>query len=278
MNPRGLRQINWGGVSAYTILSMYSCIVVFPLFWAFTNSLKTKVQMRDYSYIFRFTPTLEHYRTLFHIQEFWHLMLNSMVVAAATVAITVPVAFGAAYALVRWPWRGGDQLTLAILATRMLPPISLILPIYTLFRIAHLLNTRLGLTIAYITFALPFAIWMLRGYLQSLPKDYEESAQIDGLTQVAAVFKIVLPISSPAVFTAALFVALSAWSEFLFALILTVDKQAETAPVGVAGLVSALGVEWGQLLAASSLLMIPMVVLVLFAQRYLVEGLATSLK
>jgi ABC-type glycerol-3-phosphate transport system permease component len=278
MNLRGLRQIDWGGVAAYTILSVYSCIVVFPLFWAFTNSLKTKVQMRDYSYIFRFTPTLEHYRTLFRVQEFWHLMLNSMVVAAATMAITVPVAFGAAYALVRWPWRGGDQLTLAILATRMLPPISLILPIYTLFRIAHLLNTRLGLTIAYITFALPFAIWMLRGYLQSLPKDYEESAQIDGLTQVSAVFKIVLPISSPAVFTSALFVALSAWSEFLFALILTVDKQAETAPVGVAGLVSALGVEWGQLLAASSLLMIPMVVLVLFAQRYLVEGLTASLK
>jgi ABC-type glycerol-3-phosphate transport system permease component len=268
----------WTDLVSYGVLSAYCFLALFPIAWAFLNSLKTRVQMTDYAFAFRFTPTIESYRTLFQIQDFLRLMLNSLAVTLGTTLVTVPIAFSAAFALVRWPFRGERELAIGILATRMLPPVALILPIYTLFRHLDLLNTRVGLTIAYIPFTLPFTIWILRGYLQNIPRDYEECAQIDGLSLFGSIFRIVLPLGAPGVITAALFCGLSAWSEFLFALVLTHDKQAQTATVGVAGLISALGIEWGQLLAASALLMLPMILFVVFAQRYLVEGLTMGLK
>lgn len=278
MYPTSSTRVDARNVLTYVILSLYCVLILVPITWVILNSFKVKLDMLDYGRMFAFRPTMENYITLFRMRDFGRLLLNSVIVTVATTAITVPVGFAAAYSIVRWPFRGKEGISLAILGTRMLPPVALTLPIYIMFISLRLLNRLWGLIIVYVAFGLPLTIWIIKGYLESLPKAYEESAQIDGCSLTGALFRIILPMCAPGVTSAALLCALNAWSEFLFAMILSSDHMTQTAPVGTAGLISALGIEWGPLLAASTLLTLPMIVLVICAQRNLVEGLVSGLK
>jgi multiple sugar transport system permease protein len=244
---------------AYVLVLIYCFVVIFPIFWVVTSSFKNKIQMREIRYLINFKPTLESYRDLFRLKKFGRLFLNSLIITNVATGITIPIAFMAAYGLSRFRFQGRQALAVGILGTRMLPSVALIIPIYALFRRFHLINSLHGLIIAHISFSLPFSIWILRGFLMNLSNEYEEAAMIDGCSRVGALFRIVLPISAPGLMSASLFCFLTSWSDFLFALILTVDSSAQTAPVGVSGLISAYGIEWGQLLAGSTLLIVPMV-------------------
>lgn len=265
-------------LTVYLVLTLYSLLTGLPILWSILNSFKHKVDFSNYSKMFLFNFTLDNYSRLFQIRAFGQYFGNSIVVVLVTTALTVPLSFVTAYALARWPYRGKGALTLFMLALRMLPPIALTLPIFMFFRSVQLTNSLVGLILVYIAFGLPFGTIILKGYLEGVPRSFEESARVDGCGRTKALFLVVLPACAPGVGAATLFVALSTWSEFLFAMILTGGSSAQTAPVATAGLISAMGIEWGPLLAASTLLIVPMVIFVFMAQKALIEGLSSGLK
>jgi multiple sugar transport system permease protein len=234
--------------------------------------------MRSLEKLFLFTPTLDHYRELLQVKGFPRMLFNSIVATGSTTLIAIPFGFSAAYALSRLRVKGSREISLFILATRMIPSIAIVVPVYSVFRTLELINTITGLVIAYVSFALPFAIWVMRGFLAGLPDEYEDSAMIDGCSRFGAMVRIILPLSTPGVISASLFVFLNSWGEMVFALNLTIDNAARTAPIGLAGLISAYGIEWGELLAGSTILIAPMVLFTVLAQRHLVGGLSGGIK
>lgn len=262
----------------YVALSAYCLIILLPIVWVILGSLKPQVQLHDLRHFLAFSPTFDNYRNLFQKRQLGPLFLNSIVVSCGTTAIAVPLAYAAAYALSRFRVRGTEAISVAFLSAEMLPSIAVSVALYGVFRRSGLINTLQGLIIAHTTFSLPFSIWILRAFLLGIPREYEESAMIDGCSRLKTMYKIIFPLSLSGIVTAALFVFLNSWGEFTFALTLTIDKRAQTAPIGVASLISAYGIDWGGLLAGSTILIVPMLILVLFAQRFLIEGLTGGIK
>ena len=269
---------NLKNLLVYIVLSIYCLIILLPIFWVILGSFKRQIQLHDLQYFFRFSPTLENYQNLFYKRQLGPLFLNSIIVSCSATLITIPLAYTAAYALSRFRIKGSQAISIAFLSAEMLPSIALSVALYAIFRKAGLLNTLQGLIIAHTTFSLPFSIWILRAFLLNVPKEYEDSAMIDGCSKFKAMYKIIFPLSAPGIITAALFIFLNSWGEFTFALTLTIDKSAQTAPIGIASLISAYGIDWGGLLAGSTILIIPMLVFVLFAQKFLIEGLVGGIK
>lgn len=265
-------------VFIYLALSLYCLVILLPIFWVIMGSFKRQIQLHDLHYFIKFSPTLENYKNLFYKRQLGPLFLNSIIVSCITTIVTIPIAYGAAYALSRFRIKGTQAISIAFLGAEMLPSIALSVALYTLFRKLGLINTIQGLIIAHTSFSLPFSIWILRAFLLGVPIEYEEAAMIDGCSRFKAIYKVIIPLSAPGIITAALFVFLNSWGEFTFALTLTIDKSAQTAPIGIASLISAYGIDWGGLLAGSTLLIIPMLIFVLFAQKYLIEGLVGGIK
>jgi multiple sugar transport system permease protein len=202
-------------------------------------------------------------------------MLNSVIVVTSSTAVALVFGSLAGYSLARFPMspRFRENISFWILSTRMIPPIVTIIPIFLIFKNLHLLNTYLGLGIVYTGFALPFAVWMMRAFIQEVPVDLEEAALVDGDTRLSAFFRIVLPLAAPGLAATAVFSVIVLWNEFLFALILTTTAKTITLPVGIAGLVSQYELLWGEMGAAGTVAIIPILIFSLSVQRYLVRGL-----
>jgi len=258
---------------AYIVVVLYVLITALPIVWVVLGSFKDQKELRNIVNFILFSPTTENYQFLFSVRNFGLLLRNSIVTAGGGTLVVLPVAFAAAYALTRFKIRGRRIILLGFLATRMIPYIALVVPLYDIFRHLHLINTLHGLLIVYIACGLPITIWILTGFLQGVPLELEEAALIDGCSRFKAMIKVILPLSAPGFATAAIFCFLTLWSDFALALILSIDERAQTAQVGLTGLISAYGIEWGPLLAGSTILILPMIFFVVFAQRFLVEGL-----
>lgn len=194
-----------------------------------------------------------------------------MVSGSATL-LTLMVGCPAAYALARARMRGRRLLLTGILLTQMIPPIVLLIPFYRIWRNAHLLDTYMGLVLAFFAITLPFVIWMMRGFFLGVPVDLEEASMIDGTTRWGAFRRVALPLAAPGLATTAIFTMLFTWNEFLIASVLG-GEDAKLLTPSIFGYVSDRSILWGQLYAASSLVMLPVVVLTLLIQRYIVTGL-----
>ncbi|WP_102225257.1 carbohydrate ABC transporter permease [Acidimangrovimonas sediminis] len=245
-------------------------IVLFPILWVLRTSL---VPAHD-SYSTAILPavTLDNYRALFADKDFGRNYLNSLIVAGLSVVLTMPLAAMTGYAFARFR-TGGRIARFATLASQMLPPVALALPTFMLFRTLGLTNSLLGLTIVYAAINLPFLIWILMGFFESIPEDLEGAAMTDGATRWGAFWRVVLPVAAPGIMAAAVLGFILSWNEFLFALILNGSSTA-TVPVALASLQTSNGVQISNVAAGVSLAILPLMIAAKFIQKYLVEGLS----
>jgi len=259
--------------------------IYFPLLWLVTASLSTRAELlaTPIHWIPQH-PTFKNYLDILlpgsSSSEVSRTLLitlfNSLKVASAVTVICLVVGSLAAYALVRISFRFNRTLLMGILGTRMIPEVSLVIPLYILASQVKLLNTPYVLAITYLTFALPFAIWLMAAFFQTIPIELEEAARLDGCSRLAILFRIVMPISVPGLVTTALFVFLLAWDEFFYALIFTSTLAAKTAPVAIAEFVGRYVTDINAMMAGGVLAAIPPVLLALLFQRYIVQGLTAG--
>ena len=216
--------------------------------------------------------TLENIVRLFEQTRFATYLANSALVAAATVALTLAVAIPGAYGLTRFRWRGREAISMTVLFTYMFAPIMVIIPFYVLMRFFSLTNTHTGLVLAYSAFCLPFALWLLRTFFQSIPLDLEEAALTDGASRLEAVRYILLPLAAPGLIATATFTFILAWNDYIFARVLLSADELKTLPVGIADLYNASVVDWGMIMSAGMLVLVPVFIVFLFIQKHLVAG------
>ncbi|MAS35704.1 MAG: sugar ABC transporter permease [Anaerolineaceae bacterium] len=248
--------------------------VLFPFYWVVITSFKTTPQIFERSSIFWPEPwTMEQYRTLIENTPFLTWFRNTLIVAITSTVISVALAALSAYALSRLKFLGAGLLTAFLLITYLLPGSMLFIPLYQTLTDLGLINTYGALIATYPTFLLPFATWVMMGYFRSIPVDLEEAAMIDGSTRLGAFWRITLPLALPGLLAVTLIAFTNAWNEFLFAFVFITSESLRTLPVGLQSLVVGDILPWGQLMSASLLMAIPVVVLYIYAQRYLVEGL-----
>lgn len=250
---------------------------VFPFYWAIVSSLKTGSDL----FKVEFWPshlTFSNFIEIFKEQPFGRNILNSIFVALGTVSLSLTVAVTAAYALGRVRFRGRSALLLSILSISMFPQVAILSGMFELIRTLGLYNNLLGLVFSYMTFTLPFTTWILTTFMKQLPKEIEEAAIIDGASTLTICTKIFLPLLWPALVTTGLLAFIAAWNEFLYALTLTVESQSKTVPVAIALMTGASEYElpWGKIMAASVVVTLPLIVLVLIFQRRIVSGLTAG--
>jgi multiple sugar transport system permease protein len=256
-------------ILTHAALIVVSSFFLLPLLWI----LRTALLPEQLAYVLppRWGPlTLANFATVLQ-GPFGRAMVNSLLVAGATVLIGLPLAAALGYALSRYR-TGGTPLRFGVLATQMLPPIALALPLFSLFRSYGLINTLPGIVIAYLAFALPFMSWMLMGFMGGVPREMEEAARVDGATPFGAFVRVVLPVSAPGLFAAGVLGFILSWNEFLFVLLLS-GRDTQTIPVVLASQITQRGVLFSQVAASVVLSILPVVVLARVVDRYLVEGL-----
>ena len=246
-------------------------IMLVPIIWIFLAAFKTHVDV--YQLKLFFTPTLENFSVVFDDPyRLGEKLFNSTIVALVTVVIAIPIATLAAYSFSRFRLRGETTMLVIILATQFVPAVVIILPFFVMFRDIGLLDTRMGLILVNLAIVMPFAIWMIKGFIDGIPLDTEEAAMVDGSSRLQVIRNIVLPMAAPGLLTSGIFCFIIAWNEFLFALILT-NKNAVTLPIGLALFKGEEGDLWNLLSAAGIIIMAPMFVLALLIRKYFVQGM-----
>lgn len=249
-------------------------VISFPLIWMVVTSL------RPQSELIRIPPSLipksitfEHYARMLWETPFLRYFGNSMVLAVSTTALVVLIGTLGAYSLVRFTYRGRETLATLVLFTYLLPSVVLILPLYLLMVKIGLANTLPSLVVAYTTFALPYALWLLRSFMAGIPEDLESAALVDGASRIGAFIDVVLPQALPGIISTALFTFILAWNEYLYALVLVNSDQARPLTTGVMNmLITSFNIEWSLLMAASVMMSIPLIIIFTFLQSHLTRG------
>jgi len=248
-------------------------IGAFPLFWMLSTSLKPSAEIfATPPRLVPAHPTLENFARLFSDTSFLTFFRNSALVSLATVALTLGVSAPGAYGLTRFAFAGREKVAGLILTTYMFAPVMIIIPFYILVKELGIVNTRLALVLSYTTFCLPFCLWLLRAFFESIPLELEEAALVDGAGRGRAVWHVVLPLALPGLIAAAIFTFILAYNDFLFALVLITSEELKTLPVGVNDLFNATIVDWGMIMAAGVMITVPAVLFFAAVQRYLVQG------
>jgi len=266
-----------GVVARLAVLVPFLVFVLFPFFWIIITSLKSTSQISERRSIFWPEPaTLEQYNHLLTGTGFLTWAMNSIFVAAAATLISVALSSLAAYALTRLRFLGAGMLTTLLLITYLLPGTLLFIPLYQTLTSLGIINTYAALILTYPTFLLPFATWVLMGYFRSIPVELEEAAMIDGASRFYIFLRITIPLAAPAILSVTLFAFTNAWNEFLFAFVFITSESLRTLPIGLQSMVVGDILPWGRLMAASLLTAVPVAVLYVYAQRFLVEGLTVG--
>jgi ABC-type glycerol-3-phosphate transport system permease component len=245
----------------------------FPLAWMLSTSLKPSGEIfATPPGLVPARPTFDNFGRLLSETRFLTFFENSALVSAATVLLTLTVSASGAYALTRFQFRGRDSVAGLILLTYMFAPIMIIIPFYILVKQLGIVNTRLALVLSYTTFCLPFCLWLLRSFFQSIPLELEEAALVDGAGRGRAVWYVMLPLALPGLIAAAIFTFILAWNDYLFALVLITSDELKTLPVGVNDLFNATIVDWGMIMAAGVMITVPAMAFFIAVQRYLIQG------
>ncbi|PRO64887.1 carbohydrate ABC transporter permease [Alkalicoccus urumqiensis] len=264
------------GFPFYIFLSIFIFITMFPFLWVFLTSLKPPGEIFSSFNWFTSNPSFNSYVSAVETRPLFRYMLNSIVVSGLTTIISIFVASLAAYSVTRLPIRFKGTILGIVLAAAMFPQIAIISPIFNLIQSLGLRNSYMGLVIPYITISLPLAIWILATFFQKIPYELEESAKLDGATPFQTYRKIIFPLAAPGVFTTAILVFIAAWNEYLFALTINSDDSWRTIPVGLSLYQSQFTIPWGDITAATVIVTIPIVVIVLIFQRRIVAGLTSG--
>lgn len=249
----------------------------FPVYWMVSTSFKKPedVLVSNPS-IFPTSFSFENYILAFQKDYFVGSLLNSAMVVAATVVVSLVLALSASFAVARLQFRGKNTFTVVILLVQMVPLTALIIPLFLQLSSLNLVNTMPGLIITYIAFVLPFVIWTLRGFLVGIPQELEEAALVDGCTRPQAFRHVIFPLMAPGLVTTGVYAFIQAWNEFLLAYMIMASQENQTLPVWLAGFTSRTGTDWGPLMAASVVAAIPAVVLFMIFQKRLAVGVTAG--
>lgn len=257
----------------YILLAVVLLWTITPIFWMVLSSFKPSTSITSSTPELFFQPSLENYRDLFvGGGNLLGYAKNSLLAAGISTVISVILGCLGGYGLSRTHFRGKQHLSFWIISTRMAPIAAVIVPLYLIFRNLNLLDSITGLIVAYLTFNLPFAIWLMNAFFADLPPVLEESAQIDGATRFQAFLRITLPLAKPGIVTTAILCFLFAWNDYAFATTFA-GPNSQTIPISAAQLVTQTGIDWGALVSIGTVVVLPMIVAGLLVRRYLVAGL-----
>ncbi len=264
-----------GGTQLATLLvALFVCA---PLYWLVTTSFKSLSDVGAATpSAFPTHPTLSNYRTAFGTYQFGTYVINSAVVTVISTLLVLTLGVFAGYALARLPLRGKSAVMTSLLMISLFPTVALAAPLYLLMRDIGWLNSYQGLILAYTALNLPFAIWILRNYFLSIPKEMEEVAWMDGASPMRTVVSVILPQAKPGLFTAGVFTFVACWTEFLLALTLDSDNQHRTIPVGMALFGGQFVTPYGTIFAAATVAILPIALIVLVFRRAVVSGLTAG--
>ena len=259
----------------YSALVLLAIVCVAPIVLMFATSLKVQTQIFTTGIDFFFVPTLENYREVLGEGSFVRYLVNSLIVGVVSTAITLVLGCMAAYGLVRFRFRGRKTIAYTTLLLRPLPLAVLAVPVFMLWSRAGLINSLSGLVLLYVAVNLPFAIWLLYGFILQVPPELEEAAAIDGCGPIQVFYKVVLPLIKPGLAAAAIFTFRIAWNEFILALVLT-DRATRTLPVAASLYITDIGVDWGKIMALGSLIAVPPLIFTFIAARQIITGLTAG--
>lgn len=273
MTKRRYQRFGWNTVGLLLFV-----VMAFPVYWMVATALKPNGEIYSFTPTwFPSHPTLAHFNNVINRPYFWTDVKNSVIVVVVTVSIALALSFFAAVALAKYRFTGRKLFILVVIGIQMLPPAGLVIPLYSLLARYHLVNTLAGVILVYLTFSLPFCIWTLRGFMIGIPKELEEAAMVDGSTRLGAFVRILLPLVAPGLVATSVFAFITSWNEYLFAQTILKSGSTQTITVWLADLLGGnRAVDWGAVMAASTLIAIPVVVFFLFVQRRIAFGLTAG--
>lgn len=266
-----------GGISLYAAIGAYVLFALFPIFWTLKISVTpTSLLYSEGITLWPSRTTFQNFTTVLSATDFPRYFLNSVIVSLSTAALVTVIATLAGYAMSRFTFRGKAALAIMLLLTQTFPLVMVIPPIYRMMGQVGLINSLTGLIIIYTAFNTAFATFLMQSFFDGIPKDLEEAAMIDGCTRAQAMRRIIVPLTLPGMGATLGFVFTAAWSELLFALMLISSDDKKTFAVGLLTYIGKFAVDWGQMMAASVLALIPVCIFFAFLQRYLVTGLTAG--
>ena len=267
------RRSTWPTVAA-NLAGSAVIVVLFlvPFVWMVLMSFKTRLQTFAIPPVVFFKPTLENYRDLFARGVVGHYFVNSLLTVLASVALSLVIAAPAAYGLARFNFRRKKDVAFWILSIRMAPAIAVVIPYFLIGSLLGILDTRLVLVISYLSFNIPFAVWMLRGFIEEVPVEVDEAAMIDGCSRFGAFVRLILLLTANGLAATSILCIIQSWNEFTFALFLT-TTNARTLPTIVTQFLTFQGVVWGEMAAAATITTIPVVAFALLVRKHLITGL-----
>jgi N,N'-diacetylchitobiose transport system permease protein len=253
-------------------------VMVFPVFWMISTAFKSDDEIVSYTPTwFSLHPTIAHFRAAIHAPFFWPDVRNSLIIVGATVGISIALSFLAAVALAKYRFGGRKLFIVLVIGIQMLPQAGLIIPLYVVLARYHQVNALTGVIVTYMTFALPFCVWTLRGFIINIPRELEEAAMVDGNTRLGAFLKILLPLAAPGLVATSVFAFITSWNEYIFARVLLSDQGKQTLTVWLSYFLgSSRHTDWGALMAGSTLTAIPVLIFFLLIQRRIAFGLTAG--
>lgn len=276
-HKNGLGRRPWLDAVTYIALILASLISMFPVLWAITTALKTDGEVNS------FPPTLlpgklnlGNFSAVIFQSDFPKYLLNSVIVTVICILVATLIAAHAAYALTNFRIRYKKQMMFIILMTSMVPPVAMLVPLYMLSVKLGLYDTRFLLILIYTAWRVPVLAWILRGFFEKLPKELMEAGIIDGCSQAMVFYRIILPISKPGIVSAALLSAVYVWNDFLVSSTFTTKNELRMLSIGLYNYISQYGIQWGNLMAAVTISIVPIVILFVLLQRHFVEGMAAG--
>ena len=263
-------------LTLYLPMILILLFILFPFYWIFITSVKPEAELYGAVTYWPRAITWENYKKLFTTTvNFISAMKNSLIAAALTTIVSLTASTLAAYAFSRYRFKGRRFLMALFLSNNMFPTVLLLIPLYSIMRNLRILYTPWALVLAYTTFTLPFSVWLLNGFMNDLPMSLEEAALVDGCNRPMAFFKIIMPILGPSLVATGVYIFMTSWNEYTFAVMFT-NNASRTIPVALKSLIGQLGVDWGLLTTGGIITIIPVCVMFFFAQKRLVEGLTAG--
>ncbi len=260
----------------YITIFIVVFISLLPFVWFLNTSLKTPVEVTSIPPVLVPSGTLHSYQSAIEEYNLLHYAKNSVIVAGTTTFLTILISIFAGYALARLRLKYKGVIMGSLLLVSMFPQISIAGPVWKILHTLGWLNSYQGLIIPYVTLTLPLGVWIIASFFKELPKELEDAAKIDGCSHIQTLFKIMVPLAAPGVFTAAILVFIYAWNEFFFALLIMTQQNFQTLPVGIALFQGQYTLPWGEIAAASTVSTVPLVILVFVFQKNIVRGLSAG--
>jgi ABC-type glycerol-3-phosphate transport system permease component len=263
--------------ASYAILLLMTFLIIVPILWIISTSLKSPDAIWDTPIeVIPSEPTTENFQTLWISHPFLQYLKNSLIVVSSATFISVAVSTFAGYGISRFKFRGRGAYMSFLLATQLFPSIMLLIPYYKIFMTLGLIDNISALVITYVSFTIPFCTWMMRGYFAGISKDLDQAAAIDGAGRIRVFTSVILPIAWPGVAATSIYAFIAGWNEYLFALSFINTDTKKTVSLGIGQLIGEYNILWGELMAASLYALVPMIIIFIFFNRYLVSGLSAG--